>query len=536
MNLKTEPLICKHLSNATPTNAPSRARNLFCLRVLITGLGLFMTGWAEAQTFTTLYCFSPEGPFIQTNSDGAFSQAGLIISGCHLYGTAPNGGIYGSGTVFAIDANGTGFTTLHSFAYDSDGGQPVAPLLLSGNTLYGTASGGGTGGSGTIFVINCNGACFATLHNFAPMAWLTNHDGKDEFLTNGDGCGSRGGLILSGNTLYGTAQYGGIPGNGTIFAINTNGTGFAMLHTFAPGCDVICPEGGIEYVTNSDGAQPYGGLVLSGNTLYGTTLAGGTWAMGTIFAVNTDGTGFATLHIFTAPYTNSGGQITNCDGCNPCAGLILSGNTLYGTTGGGGCAGYGNVFAVGTNGSGFTVLHNFSAPVEETDGGPSTNSDGAYPGCLMLSGQTLYGVACYGGNGGQGTVFAVSTNGTGFTVWHNFTALSYPASANSDGSAPNGPLVLSGNTLYGSSFDGGTNATGTLFALALPQPKLTIVPCGSDVVLTWPTNSAGYSLQCTTNLSTANWSTLSHTPVLVNGQFAVTNSISGTEQFYRLSQ
>jgi len=60
--------------------------------------------------------------------------------------------------------------------------------------------------------------------------------------------------------------------------------------------------------------------------------------------------------------------------------------------------------------------------------------------------------------------------------------------------------------------------------------------------LSWPTNYAGfdytgYTLQSTTNLvSPAIWTTVSPIPAIVNGQNAVTNLISGTEQFYRLSQ
>ena len=50
--------------------------------------------------------------------------------------------------------------------------------------------------------------------------------------------------------------------------------------------------------TSSDGADPYAGLILSGNTLYGTT-SGGSWGDGTVFAINTDGIGFTNLHSFT---------------------------------------------------------------------------------------------------------------------------------------------------------------------------------------------------------------------------------------------
>src|ERR1039458_583167 len=39
-------------------------------------------------------------------------------------------------------------------------------------------------------------------------------------------------VVLSGNTLYGTAQFGGSSGNGTVFAVNTHGTGITILHGF----------------------------------------------------------------------------------------------------------------------------------------------------------------------------------------------------------------------------------------------------------------------------------------------------------------
>ena len=56
---------------------------------------------------------------------------------------------------------------------------------------------------------------------------------------------------------------GGSSGNGTVFAVNTDGTGFTNLHSFTAGVD-------LQLYTNSDGAYPYAGLILSGNTLYGT--------------------------------------------------------------------------------------------------------------------------------------------------------------------------------------------------------------------------------------------------------------------------
>ncbi len=322
---------------------------------------------------------------------------------------------------------------------------------------------------------------------------------------------------------------------GLILAGRVTAQTFTTLHTFTALSGPIS-----EPVTNSDGAVP-GRLVLSGNTLYGAALYGGSSGYGTVFAVNTDGTGYTTLHNFT------GGR----DGSLPFAGLI-SGNTLYGTASQGGNSGFGMVFKVSTSGTGFTTLHTFTAriPYYTNSFGYviSTNSDGAGPGGeLILSGNTLYGTATGGGSSGSGTLFAVNTDGTGFTTLHSFAATDFILAAfgflatNSDGAFPLGELILSGNTLYGTAADGGSSFNGTVFSLSF-APQLTITPSGAYVILTWPTNVAGfdytgYTLQSTTNLvSPAVWTAVSPGPVVINGQNAVTNPISGTQQFYRLRQ
>src|SRR5207247_10710665 len=98
-----------------------------------------------------------------------------------------------------------------------------------------------------------------------------------------------------------------------------------------------------------------------------------------------------------------------------------------------------------------------------------------------------------------------------------------------------------GNTLYGTAAVAGSSGRGTVFSLSF-RPQLTITPSGAYVILTWPTNVAGfdytgYTLQSTTNLaSPAVWTAVAPGPVVIDGQNAVTNLISGTQQFYRLSQ
>ena len=103
-------------------------------------------GRAAAQTFTTLYSFTASsGGSHGTNSDGANPSAGLILSSNVLYGTANRGGNSGYGTVFKVNADGTGFTNLYSFTAglgsggpygtNSDGVYPGAGVALLGNTL-----------------------------------------------------------------------------------------------------------------------------------------------------------------------------------------------------------------------------------------------------------------------------------------------------------------------------------------------------------------------------------------------------------------
>ncbi len=142
---------------------------------------------------------------------------------------------------------------------------------------------------------------------------------------------------------------------------------------------------------------------------------------------------------------------------------------------------------------------------------------------------------------GLGLILAGRVTAQIFTTLHGFTAESYDysigAETNSDGAEPESGLVLSGNTLYGTAYDGGSSGYGTVFSLSLPvQPQLAIMLSGTNVILTWQTNAAGFTLQSTTNLSPAAWTTNLPAPVVINRQNTVTNLISGTQKFYRLSQ
>jgi uncharacterized repeat protein (TIGR03803 family) len=505
---------------------------VWLLPALLAVLNLPSAGRVRAQTFTGLHSFTPtinSGPPYPTltNTDGAQPWSELVAnaSGTTLYGTTKFGGAFGDGVVFAVNTDGTGFTNLYTFTANngvgytdytnSDGAYPQAGLVLSGNRLYGTTRAGGTDKDGTVFAVNTDGTGFTNLHNFRG----------------GDGATSDAGLVLSGNTLYGTTSLGsslGYANNGTVFAVNTDGTGFTNLHSFAAGG--YDPSNGF---TNSEGANPEAGLILAGNTLYGTASGGGPWGAGTVYAVNTDGTGFTNLHSFTAvpPYP---GPSTNSDGGAPFAALISRGNTLYGSAARGGDWGNGTLFALNSNGTGFTNLHSFSALPDQN---PRTNSDGAGPECrLALSGNTLYGAAERGGSSGHGTLFALNTDGTGYTTLHSLAA--------TDGASPFGGLLLAANTLYGIAVGGGIpGGNGTVFSLSF-RPQLAISTAGTNVVLSWSLSYAGFSyagyiLQDTSNLfSPTSWVSTPDTnlPVIVNGEIRIMRPMLGPQWSYRLAK
>ena len=371
-------------------------------------------------------------------NNGTNPHGDLTLSGSTLYGMTLGGGAMLSGTIFKINIDGTGYQVLHSFGTVlNDGYSPYGSLTLSGSTLYGMTEAGGAYNKGMIFQINTDGTGYQVLYSFGSVA--------------NDGCYPYGSLTLSGTTLYGMTSDGGAYGAyGTIFQINTDGTGYLVLHSF-------------DNVAN-DGYAPFGSLTLSGSTLYGMTEVGGTGGFGTIFQINTSGAGYQVLYSF-AGYPN--------DGYYPLSSLTLSGSTLYGMTrtgGGGGAYGLGTIFQINTDGTGYQTLYDFGNPA----------NDGCGPnGSLTLVGSTLYGTAFGGGVYSKGTIFSVSDTPSVPGAPTGVTAAAGIAQAAVSFSAPAGGPPVNSYTV--TSNPGGITATGS----------------GSPLIMQGLTNGTAYTFTVT---------------------------------------
>jgi uncharacterized repeat protein (TIGR03803 family) len=306
---------------------------------------------------------------------------------------------------------------------------------------------------------------FATLNGNAQFTKLFD---LPQIVTNGLNP-NNGSLIYDGTYLYGMTPTDGQTGNGTIFKIMPDGTGFDTILNF----------------NGKNGANPYGSLFYDGIFLYGLANTGGSHGYGNVFKIKPDGTNFDTLLNFDG----NNGRLPN--------GALISDNTyLYGVT-------EDNVFKIKFNGTGYVNILDFYSKNLSYGNGPlfydgtylygttqlggANNIDGIIyrtkpngtsyktlldctpfvtannpTSSLISDGNFLYGMAS-GGINNLGVVFKIKPDGTNYTNLLNFDSI--------QGSYPYGSLILTAGYLFGMTDNGGINNAGVIFR---------IKPNGSD--------------------------------------------------------
>jgi uncharacterized repeat protein (TIGR03803 family) len=433
---------------------------------------------ASVNALTMLHSF--------TGSDGP--AMGLIR------GTGTDSNFYGIAnvnTLFMMSPDGT-VTQLFKFAGGPLGSNPSLPVRGADSNFYGGCFYGGM----TNAPNNCQPFYgFGTVYKLTPQGTLS---ALHVFSGSPEGSAPVGRLLQGADgAFYGVTEYGGtnacpggncctIYGYGTVFRITLDGT-LTTLYSFTNGVD---------------GAYPHAPLVQgSDGYLYGTTYLT-TINAGTVFKINTNGTGFTSLYAFTG----------GADGAFPAASLSQNGDgNFYGTATQGGTNGMGTVFMITTNGA-LTTLHQFTG-----------NPDGYRPSSALVTGAdgNFYGTTVWGGStntlanvGGQppgrGIVYRITPQGT-LTTAYVFTG-------GADGGSPNGlTLGWFDNYLYGATINGGPTGFGILYK---------VLPATYQWSITGGTNTSSQGSQ--TMEFTANSACPVTLNVVVSGEFGCTITNSAT--------
>ncbi|MGA9417909.1 MAG: choice-of-anchor tandem repeat GloVer-containing protein [Candidatus Cybelea sp.] len=381
-------------------------------------------------TKTILYSF-------RSGSDGIGPSGRLLLQGGAFYGeTAAGGGTSGCyspgpgcGTIFKLAPSGKKYaeTILYRFQgpNGNDGQIPSGGVIYENGSLFGTTTIGGNYSSYDCYFDGCGTVFKLSLAGSGSEQILFAFDGSDGAVV------SRG-VIDKGGTLFGTTNYEGQYGYGTVFDLTPSGSGYTenTLHNFANG---------------NDGGLPPSGVIDVNGSLYGVTGVGGAHSYGTVYRLTPSGSGYTE----TILYSFTGGS----DGKNPGAGVIDVNGSLYGTTGGGGTYNYGTVFKLAPSGSGYveSTIYNFKG---------GRDAEGTYSTLTEQAG-TIYGSSEHGGLDNYGTVFELTPSGSGYTE-----RVIYRFKGGTDGADPYWGVVAGKNgTLYSTTATGGPFGNGTVFEL-----------------------------------------------------------------------
>jgi uncharacterized repeat protein (TIGR03803 family) len=352
-----------------------------------------------------------------SGQDGAGLWGSVVLDKLgNVYGTTSGGGEFGYGTVWELIRQGNGQwgeSILHSFdpkaqdGYSSNGG---LALNSSGN-LFGTTCCGGAFDLGTVFELTPG-----TDDWTESVIYSLGTNPKDA------GAPYAGVAIDAQGNLFGTTTHGG-----TVFEVSPSADGWTE-----------------SVIANHDVAS-YAGVTLdSGGNVYGTT-------GGSVFEVHPAGDG--TWHESMFNFCGSG----SCPGGHSLGALATDDvNSVYGVTSGGGVNHCGTIYRLTREPGNVKLWELYSFQCDDT---------GYYPGAGVVRDQAgnLYGTTLYGGDPlcGCGVVYRLAPGAHDhwtYTVLHTFVG--------SDGAQPDANLTLDGKGhLFGAAATGGPDGYGVVFEI-----------------------------------------------------------------------
>ncbi|MGA2906035.1 MAG: choice-of-anchor tandem repeat GloVer-containing protein [Candidatus Korobacteraceae bacterium] len=390
---------------------------------------------AQAQTYQVIHNFTG-------GADGADPQAGLAIDQRgNLYGTATGGGSGGAGTVFKLAHAGSSWplTPLYGFSSGYDGSYPLGPVTIGPDgSLYGTTLAGGStqgrycedGGCGVVFRLRPSPTPPPAVFTPWQETVLIAFDATD-----GNEPVYPQLLFDQTGNLYGTTQFGGGNIGGNVFELTPSGGSWT---------ETVLYDG---FGNGATGDQPLSGVVMdSTGNLYGTTSVGGAGGDGVVYELSPTQYGY----VQTILHSFSNGD----DGGLPYGGLVMDqGGNLYGGTVSGGSAGCGVIYELSPSNGGwtFTTIFAFSPP--SCAGGP-------FETLTLDAAGNLYGTAYGDGANGFGMVFKLSQSNGIWTLTdlHDF----------SSGTEyfPYGAVTLGADgNLYGTASEGGAYGHGVVWEI-----------------------------------------------------------------------
>lgn len=392
--------------------------------------------------------FQPLGTALDVTSPLSFGADG------RLYGTT-------SGSVFRMEADGTGFTTLRQLP-TTQFGAPLAEggvLHHSNGFLYGFTARGGSNGFGMFYRLRPDGSQFEVVfqptinveagHLRAPMfegndGFIYGSVGEDGFGTtsfvwrirpdgtgwqvlkrlNFNGRGSNGVVLAPDGFLYSfTTSH---PDDNCLFRVGRDGSGYEIVWRFAT--DDAFPLTPVALVRGSD------------QRFYGLTSADGTGGRGTLFRVGSDGTGYTVVHDFGSGPAAEQGNLPKAICASPDGNL------------------YGVVRQLGSTGAGifrFEIASGQFSWIQNLPSGQTAD----YAAIVVSNADGLLYAGVDSSPFKTERLIRLHPSGTGFTVLRTFNSSS--ASFAGSGALVEGPDGL----LYGITMRNGTGTLPLLFRI-----------------------------------------------------------------------